>query len=144
MVTPYLSRLRPAESGPRLHPRPRSRFEPAPTLPIDGLAASTLGLTIPAPPGAAAADPETGAGLPGSDPAEPSAAPAGADGQLRTPAGTAAPAPGARDVESRIPAPGGRVTLPPQNSPPGTVLPGEVPPVRPAVGSAGAGPGSWG
>ena len=33
MVKPYLSRLRPAETGPRLHPRPRSRFEPALALP---------------------------------------------------------------------------------------------------------------
>jgi len=34
-VTPYLSRLRPADRGPRLHPRPRSSLEPAPVLPID-------------------------------------------------------------------------------------------------------------
>jgi len=49
MVAPYLSRLRPAESGPRLRPRPRSRFEPAPTLPIDGLAGASLGLSPPPP-----------------------------------------------------------------------------------------------
>ena len=36
MVKPYLSRLRPAEPGPRVRPRPRSRFEPVPMLPIDG------------------------------------------------------------------------------------------------------------
>jgi hypothetical protein len=41
-VTPYLSRLRPAGDPALLRPRPRSRFEPAPTLPIDGL-------TVPAP-----------------------------------------------------------------------------------------------
>ena len=47
MVTPYLSRLRPAEPGPRLRPRPRSRFEPAPALPIDGPAIGSLGLSLP-------------------------------------------------------------------------------------------------
>lgn len=36
MVSPYLSRLRAVESAPSLRPRPRSRFEPAPALPIDG------------------------------------------------------------------------------------------------------------
>jgi hypothetical protein len=35
-MTPYLSRLRPADRGPRLRSRPRSTFEPAPLLPIDG------------------------------------------------------------------------------------------------------------
>jgi hypothetical protein len=46
-VKPYLSRLLPAEPGPRLHPRPRSRFEPAPTLPIDGPVIASLGLSFP-------------------------------------------------------------------------------------------------
>ena len=45
MVTPYLSRLSPA--GPGLRPRPRSRFEPAPTFPIDGPAVASLGLSVP-------------------------------------------------------------------------------------------------
>ncbi|MGD0239886.1 MAG: hypothetical protein ABSB59_06095 [Streptosporangiaceae bacterium] len=49
MVTPYLSRLRPAEPGPRLRPRPRSRFEPAPTFPIDGPTGTSLGLDRPVP-----------------------------------------------------------------------------------------------
>ena len=49
MVTPYLSRLRPAESAPRLRPRPRSRFEPAPAFPIDGPAGASLGLSPPSP-----------------------------------------------------------------------------------------------
>ena len=47
MVKPYLSRLRPAETGPRLHPRPRSRFEPARRFPIDGPAIGSLGLSLP-------------------------------------------------------------------------------------------------
>ena len=55
MVAPYLSRLRPAESG--LRARPRSRFEPAPTLPIDGLAGAGFGLSPP-PPDAALAEVE--------------------------------------------------------------------------------------
>jgi hypothetical protein len=49
MVMPYLSRLRPAESAPRLRPRPRSRFEPAPAFPIDGPAGASLGLSPPSP-----------------------------------------------------------------------------------------------
>ena len=53
MVAPYLSRLRPAESG--LRPRPRSRFEPVRPLPIDGLATAGLGLSPP-PPDAEGAD----------------------------------------------------------------------------------------
>jgi hypothetical protein len=36
MVRPYLWRFSPTEPGPGLRPRPRSRFEPAPRLPIDG------------------------------------------------------------------------------------------------------------
>jgi hypothetical protein len=52
MVKPYLSRLRPAETGPGLRPRARSRFEPAPTLPIDGPSIASLGLSLP-PAGAA-------------------------------------------------------------------------------------------
>jgi hypothetical protein len=48
MVKPYLSRLRPAENGPRLRPRARSQFEPARTFPVDGPSAGILGLS-PAP-----------------------------------------------------------------------------------------------
>lgn len=47
MVTPYLSRLRPAEHGPGLHPRDRSRFEPARTFPVDGPSIGSLGLALP-------------------------------------------------------------------------------------------------
>ena len=46
MVKPYLSRLRPTGSG-GLRPRLRSRFEPVPTLPIDGPAIGSLGLGVP-------------------------------------------------------------------------------------------------
>jgi len=47
MVKPYLSRLRPAETGRRLRPRARSQFEPAPTFPVDGPSIGSLGLSLP-------------------------------------------------------------------------------------------------
>jgi hypothetical protein len=59
MVKPYLSRLRPAEPGPRLRPRPRSRFEPAPALPVDGPSIESLGLSVPSAEEAQASDLET-------------------------------------------------------------------------------------
>ena len=165
MVTPYLSRLRPAESGPRLHPRPRSRFEPAPTLPIDGPAVGAHGVTIPAAldaeaAGAGAIGAEIGSGAhpPGPQPVAPPAAPAEAAGQAPPPAGTAAPRPDVRDEESRpmapagpgglagaagpagLNGPAGTAGLPPGSFPPGTVPAGEVALTRPALTRPAPGP----
>lgn len=52
MVRPYLWRLSPTEPGPGLRPRPRSRFEPAPRLPIDGPAMANGGVSGPPTPDA--------------------------------------------------------------------------------------------
>jgi hypothetical protein len=46
-VTPYLSRLRPADRGPRLRSRARSTFEPAPLFPIDGPPIAQPGAGVP-------------------------------------------------------------------------------------------------
>jgi hypothetical protein len=45
MVKPYLWRLGPTGPGPGLRPRPRSRFEPAPKLPIDGPSVESRGVS---------------------------------------------------------------------------------------------------
>jgi hypothetical protein len=111
MVTPYLSRLRPPEHGPRMHPRDRSRFEPARTFPVDGPPAGSLGLGLPP-----VADAET-AGVEielGQDPssqapagqAQPAATPGG---RGLTPARTAVPERAAPDT-GRPPAPAANVT----------------------------------
>jgi hypothetical protein len=57
MVMPYLSRLRPTATG--LRPRPRSRFEPSPALPIDGPALGSNDLTGPPTSGAEPVDADT-------------------------------------------------------------------------------------
>lgn len=102
MVTPYLSRLRPAEPG-RLRPRPRSRFEPAPRLPIDGPALD--GLSLSAPPTPALVD-DVEAEL-SPDPADPhrsaQAATASPADRTAQQAVAAAPEPTAPD-EQRAPA----------------------------------------
>ena len=72
MVKPYLSRVRPPESGSRLRPRVRSRFEPSPLLPIDGPTAGSPGLSLPPPEHAPAG--------PGSGPDEQAVGLAGAGG----------------------------------------------------------------
>jgi DNA polymerase III subunit gamma/tau len=117
MVKPYLSRLRPAETGPRLHPRPRSRFEPAPALPIDGPAIGSLGLSLP---------PESEAGAVGAEmelePDTPypylagSAVAATPGNQSLPPVRIAAPGPDTRD-EERPPARAARADEPPRPSP---------------------------
>jgi hypothetical protein len=66
MVMPYLSRIRPAESVPRLRPRPRSRFEPAPAFPVDGPAGASLRLSTPSPQG----EPAEVEAEPGPDPTD--------------------------------------------------------------------------
>ena len=102
MLKPYLSRLRPAEPG-RLHPRRRSRFEPAPGFPIDGPA---IGPGSPPMPDAPAADVEIelGRDAPFSHPADTAVTQAALGEQVLPPARTApAPVPPAP-----IPPPGAR------------------------------------
>jgi hypothetical protein len=168
MVAPYLSRLRPAESG--LRPRPRSRFEPALTLPIDGLAIDGLagagpGLSSPPPDaGLSGAEAELG-----PDPAgRPPAGPATAVGDRQLPpawAGESTPGPGLgpRSTPAARPAPredddpayqrpagpaGTAVLLPPAAFPP-AAFPGAFPPGPPRhrlgpLDPAGARPGGIG
>src|SRR5208282_2086965 len=117
MVKPYLSRLRPAESG-RLNPRPRSRFEPAPRLPIDGLA---IGQGLPPMWDAPAADVETelDRDAPYPHPADSAVTRAALGEQGLPPARAAAPEPAARDTE-RPPGRAARPAGPPPPSPPAT------------------------
>lgn len=104
MVTPYLSRLRPAGPGPRLRPRPWSTFEPAPALPIDGPATGSPGVGWPTAWDAQTAGPETELDQdpPDRHPGAPLAA-AAPGGQGLPPVRTAAPGPTARAHE-RTPA----------------------------------------
>ncbi|MGA2829900.1 MAG: hypothetical protein ABSF03_27755 [Streptosporangiaceae bacterium] len=135
MVKPYLSRLRPAESGRRLHPRPRSRFEPAPRLPIDGLAIASPGPSLPSALDATADRVEIKlerdapypylAGSPGA-----AAAPRE---QGPPPVRTAAPEPDTRD-EERAPARAARAAGAPLQSPsPASAPTGESRPPAPAA-----------
>ena len=103
MLKPYLSRLRPAEPG-RLHPRRRSRFEPAPGFPIDGPA---IGPGSPPMPDAPAADVEIelGRDAPFSHPADTAVTQAAPGEQVLPPARTAAPGPAARHTEHPRPHP---------------------------------------
>jgi hypothetical protein len=124
MVTPYLSRLRPAEPGPRLHPRPRSRFEPAPTLPIDGPAIASLGLSFPPTWDAEAAGAEIEVEQDTPDPSSPhSAVAAAAPGEQRPlPVRTTVPEPDLRD-EEHAPTRAARAAGPTLQGPPPTVAP---------------------
>ena len=130
MVTPYLSRLRPAEAGPLLRPRPRSRFEPAPVLPIDGLAIGSLGLSLPAAGDAEGADVETELDRdpPPPHPASPAAAAATPGDQGPPAARTAVPEQAAPD-EERAPALAARAARSPRREPPPTIPPaGDIKP----------------
>ena len=121
MVTPYLSRLSPA--GPGLRPRPRSRFEPAPTFPIDGPAVASLGLSVPpaevTEPGEAEAEWDS----PDRRSADP--ATAADSGRELPPARTAAPG-AAAPLREPMPAPGPGTARPPP--------PGHIPVTTPAAG----------
>jgi DNA polymerase III subunit gamma/tau len=132
MVKPYLSRLSPAESGPRLRPRPRSRFEPAPRLPIDGpliaggpaWAAEAAGPQIDLEPDG-----------PYPYPAGPAAAPGG---QAPPPPRAAAPPPGQQDAERALMRAAGADGPPPGRRPrPAAAPAGETP--RPAPEGSEAG-----
>jgi hypothetical protein len=128
MVTPYLSRLRPAESGPRLRPRPRSRFEPAPALPIDGPAIAIPGLSLPAPldPGPAGAEIEFERAAPHPSLAG-SAVLAAAPGEQEVlPARAAAPGPAPRDAEGEPPRTR-RAAVPPHGPSPDITPSGQSP-----------------
>jgi len=120
MVTPYLSRLRPAEPGSRLRPRPRSRFEPVPVLPIDGPAAGSLGLSVPSAGDTEAADVEIELDQDPPDPrlSGPAVAAAAAAGEGLRPARTAGQAPQHGD---RAPARAGTATGPSLRDPVPTV-----------------------
>jgi hypothetical protein len=117
MVKPYVSRLRPTESG-GLRPRLRSRFEPAPTLPIDGPAIGGLGLGVPPTLPAEATDVEVELGPGPPDPYLTTQAPteaAPAD-QMVPQARTAVPGPAAPD-EERAPARAAATPPPPSPAP---------------------------
>ncbi len=114
MVKPYLSRLRPTESG-QLRPRPRSRFEPTPRFPIDGPAIGpSTGPDLPPTWDAAAADAEIelDRDAPHPHPADPALTRAALGEQELPPARTAAPGPAARDTE-RAPGRAARPAGPP-------------------------------
>jgi hypothetical protein len=115
MVKPYLSRLRPAESG-RPRPRPRSRFEPTPRFPIDGPA---IGPDLPPKWDAPAADAEIelDRDAPYPHPAGPAPTQAAPGEQGLPPARTAAPEPAARDT-GRTPGRAARPADPPPQGPP--------------------------
>jgi len=118
MVTPYLSRLRPVESGPLLRQRARSRFEPAPALPIDGRSIGSLGLSSPPESAAEAADVEIELDQDPPYPhlAGPAVAAAAPGDRGLPPARTAAPQSAAQD-EERAPARAARSTTPPLRKP---------------------------
>jgi hypothetical protein len=122
MVTPYLSRLRSAESGPRLRPRPRSRFEPAPTLPVDGPAVASLGLSMPPEMEAEAADEPADRTWAAPDPSPPAlpapAPPKTVWGEPGRPSDPAAAAETATRDGGRLPVPALRTARPPLASPP--------------------------
>jgi hypothetical protein len=120
MVKPYLSRLRPAEPGLRLRPRPRSRFEPAPTLPIDGPAIGSHRLGVPPalPAEATDVEAELGPDPPGPDLTAQAATAAAPGGQTVPQVRAAAPGPAAPD-ESHPPAHATAV-LPPRSPAPAT------------------------
>jgi hypothetical protein len=109
MVTPYLSRLRPAERGPGLQPRARSRFEPGRTFPLDGPSIGSLG-------------PGPGVGLSAAADAEP----AGVEVELGlapSDQGPPAQSPPAQSPPAQSPP----AQSPPAQSPPGQPLPGQAP-----------------
>jgi hypothetical protein len=139
MVTPYLSRLRPAGPGPRLRPRPWSTFEPAPALPIDGPATGSPGVGWPTAWDAQTAGPETELDQdpPDRHPGAPLAA-AAPGGQGLPPVRTAAPGPTAREQE-RTPAPAADGPWPERTPDPATAPAGG----HGRAASAGDEEGSW-
>src|SRR5271165_7043181 len=140
MVKPYLSRLRPAESG-RLHPRLRSRFEPAPRLPIDGLAIGQ-GLPPAWDPPAADVETELDREAPYPHRAGPAVTRAALGEQGLPPARAAAPEPAARDTE-RPPGRAAGPAGPPPPGPPATATTSETELDRnPRRGTPNAHPGA--
>jgi hypothetical protein len=132
MVTPYLSRLRPA--GPGLRPRPRSRFEPAPILPVDGPAIASLGLSLPPAGVAEAGEAEAEWDSPDRHAADPVTA--AISGRELPPARTAAPEAAAPPGEPGA-APDARTARPPRpDHPPATVPAPGVQPLTPARSAA--------
>jgi len=153
MVKPYLSRFRPAGSGPGLRPRPRSRFEPAPASPVDGPGITGPGLSLPPaldeagdvaaelgpdPPhphlaGPAAAHSEWE--LPPAQAAVPEPAPPGGEPTPAPAAATASP-PRPSHAPATRPAPGGQRPRPARNAPPEPAPPGGEPTPAPAAATA--------
>jgi len=98
-MTPYLSRLRPADRGPRLRPRPRSTFEPAPLLPIDGPPISQPEAGVPASWATAGAEIELDHETPYPHPASPAVAATSPGDQAPRPLPTAVAQPAGRDAD---------------------------------------------
>jgi hypothetical protein len=117
-MTPYLSRLRPADRGPRLRSRPRSTFEPAPLFPIDGPPIAQPGAGVPPTWAAARAEIEAERETPYPQPAGSAVADASPGDQAALPVPTAAAGPAARDPQRPAKPAATAAESPIDNSPP--------------------------
>jgi hypothetical protein len=117
-MTPYLSRLRPADRGPRLRSRPRSTFEPAPLFPIDGPPIAQPGAGVPPTWAPAGAEIEAEQETPYHHPAGSAVAAVSPSDPALLPAPTEAPGPAARAAEDPAKPAATAAASPIDNSPP--------------------------